>query len=176
MNDKWMEELPAQEAPIGPSYTNVLTTAIDTDGSLYDGKGYKDDTRLSSLGSGGTEKTQAGSVQTGYIELPFDENTGLVGNPIIRIKGVQLQTQSVAGYSCYFITYTKDFAIGTYTTYDSFTTNATNCYSLTYDEATGIYTIDFSNVGNPQFAKYIRLNAVGKGADMIVTINEEITD
>ena len=62
----------AQEQPIvpdTPTYTNVLETAVDTDGvTIYNGKGWKENTRMSGTSGGFRDSTT--SCCTGYIALP----------------------------------------------------------------------------------------------------------
>ena len=62
------------------SYTNQVPLSTDTDGSIFNGKGYKDNVRLSSSG-GVSSSAQNGSVTTGF--LPWYGDT-----TILRIKGV----------------------------------------------------------------------------------------
>lgn len=168
--DKWMEELPAQETPAGPSYINQIPISTDENGNVYNGTGYKDGYRLSSVGTNPVEKEAEGSTLTGFI--PVSANTD-----VIRVKGVQLlkQTETQSGYRCYFQTYNSAKVGKGYSTPDHFADSSPGCYDLSYDETTGVYTIRMTGMST-EFPGYIRLNAVGNGADMIVTVNEEIVD
>lgn len=170
--DNWINALPEQEVPVEPSegYTNLVPTSIDTDGSIYNGVGYKDDTRLSS--SGGVSGTpQTGSATTGFIEL--------TDKCIIRIKGATFFGTS--GH-CYinFYNESKGFVFGA--SRDAIVSELTKISgNYEYDETTGVTNIDFSTISNSSEwganianSKYFRLNAYGKGADLIVTLNEEI--
>lgn len=182
--DAWVNALPAQETPVEPDepeepsegYTNLVPTSTDTDGSIYNGTGYKDDTRLSS--SGGVSGTaQSGSVTTGF--MPF-RNTD-----IIRIKGVDLLTAKANhGGHYYFNLYdsNKTKIDGGVMDISAYATDFATQVSLTYDETTGVTTFQVIDPTSPvgyyrvaaQSAVYFRLNGYGKGADLIVTVNEEI--
>lgn len=158
-------------------YTNQVFTATDTDESIYNGVGYKDDARLSSSGSV-SGSAQAGSVTTGFI--PF-KNTD-----VIRMKGAKWLDESGGHY--YLHLYNADktclTADGSYLYGGNFsaTANMISQVSVTYDEATDITTFQIINPeGNTggfrnaaKSASYFRINALGKGEDLIVTVNQEI--
>lgn len=164
------------ETPGGASYTNLVPTSTDTDGSVYNGTGYKDNARLSS--SGGVSGTaQNGSVVTGFIPYKYGD--------IIRIKGAEWlgATAKYSGHY-YILPYGSNktvlgssalsceaYAGGTYGT------------GITYDESTGVTTFAFNNSNSSAYiqnnfgkASYFRINAYGKGANLIVTVNEEIKE
>lgn len=179
--DEWIDALPAQETPVEPEQPveiiNWVERAEDTAaGSLYNGTGYKDNARLSSSG-GVSSSAQTGSVVTGFI--PF-KNTD-----IIRIKGATWSHR--ANEHFYFSLYnsSKSLITNGYTSAETYSTDATmrSQISVVYDETTGVTTISIvdptSNTGNlraaAKQASYFRINAYGKGADLIITINQEIT-
>lgn len=177
--DEWIAALPAQETPVEPEapveMVNQVPISTDTDGSIYNGTGYKDDSRLSS--SGGVSGTaQAGSVVTGFI--PY---TSL---GIIRIKGAVWNNDDT-GKHYYINLYNADksfkFAIPANSVFGTGGSEYTKI-SVIYDETTGVTTIDpsgtsdASDIGKAlRNAAYFRINAKGKGADLIVTVNQEIT-
>ena len=157
-------------------FTNQVPISTDTDGSIFNGCGYKENVRLSSSG-GISGSAQNGSVTTGFIPFPDGDKT------IIRMKGVVWKTATADGYGHYYINFydsSKKFLH-----YTSSETHASAAHILTVTrDANGVETVEFSqtygdsntnlnNIRNK--AKYIRINAYGKGADFIVTINEEIT-
>jgi hypothetical protein len=176
--DAWIAALPAQETPVEPEdpveMVNQVPISTDTDGSIYNGTGYKDNTRLSS--SGGVSGTaQDGSVTTGFIPCTATD--------VIRIKGARWMGNPT-GAHYYLNLYKSDkshiHAVNSnndgYKAYDA--TGA----GFVYNDATGITTIDLSQTtlapgGGAEISgvAYIRLNAYGKGADLIVTVNQEIT-
>ena len=166
--DKWMEELPAQETPAGPSYTNLVPTATDESGAVYNGTGYKDGYRLSSVSTNPVEKAAEHSTLTGYIPIS-------AATDIVRVKGVELlaSTATNGAFHCYFVLYDSAKKVKGYSTVDNFNSGSTGVYDLSYDAATGVYTIGVSKMAG-SYPGYFRLNAQGKGADLIVTVNEEI--
>lgn len=174
--DAWIEALPAQETPAAPEepsegYTNLVPTSTDTDGSIYNGTGYKDDTRLSSSG-GVSSSAQAGSVTTGF--MPYSS----LG--VIRIKGATWSNNdSTKHYYLNAYDSGKTYLGGISAT--GWENGNFGMVSVDYDEATGVTTITFDGTQTStttiQYfsnAAYIRLNALGSGADLIVTVNEEI--
>ena len=177
VTDAWINALPAQETPVEPEkpveIKNWVEYAVDTDGSLYNGRGYKDDTRLSSSG-GVSGSPQTGSVVTGFI--PWKNGD------VIRMKGAKWLGMSAehSGHHFYinfYKTASKTFIEGINDTgYASNNAPAT----IVYDSATGVTTIDINE--SSEFGKAIasaewfRINAYGKGADLIVTVNQEITE
>jgi hypothetical protein len=156
------------------TFTNQVPISTDTDGSIFNGTGYIENRRLSSSG-GLSGSAQNGSVTTGFIPWYGDTT-------YLRMKGVEWinATTNHGGHyyvNCYdankkFLGY---FAAAEYG-------NQTHIATVTRD-ANGIETVKFSetypatNQRLEQFrsAKFIRITAYGKGADFIVTINEEIT-
>ena len=150
------------------SYVNQVPISTDTDGGIYNGVGYKDNARLSSSG-GVSGSAQAGSVVTGFIPYEYPK--------LVRIKGASWTGLSAADGHYYVNAYgaDKSFLAGVAAS-DSFASTV-----VAYDAATGVTTFDFSkwsdtNATRKAFAKasFIRLNAKGSGADLIVTVDEEI--
>lgn len=157
-------------------YTNQVPLSTDTDGSIYNGVGYKDNVRLSSSG-GVSSSAQSGSTTTGFIPFPYGDAT------VIRMKGVVWKTvYDVVTSGHYYINFydsSKKFlcylSVGEHA-------NLTHVVTVTRDD-NGVETVVWNqsygttnsmlqNIRNN--AAYVRINAYGKGADMIVTINEEI--
>lgn len=157
------------------NFTNQVPISTDTDGSIFNGVGYKDNVRLSSSGSiSGT--AQDGSVTTGFI--PW-KNTD-----VVRMKGAEWKTDLSGHY--YFSLYDSnkkayDGGVGHQCTEPGGAQG--NHLLVTYDEETGITTFKINEPdaasgsfrANAKTAKFIRLNAYGKGEDLIITTNEEIT-
>ena len=159
------------------TYTNLVPLSIDTDGSIFNGTGYKDGVRLSSSG-GISDLLQANSTTTGFI--PF-KNTD-----IIRVKGViTLGAWDNHSCHCYFNLYDSNKAFiggGSAEIGSAFNSNMASQLSFVYDETTGITTLQIidpdGNTGAfraaAKQASYFRLNGVGEGANLIITVNEEI--
>lgn len=157
------------------TFTNQVPISTDTNGSIFNGTGYKENVRLSSSG-GISGSAQNGSVTTGFIPWYGDTT-------YLRMKGVEWKqaTTNHGGHyyvNCYdankkFLAYISSLEHGA----------GTHIVSVTR-EANGVETIKFSetygttNTTLQYFrqAKFIRINAYGKGADFIVTINEEIAE
>jgi hypothetical protein len=143
------------------SYTNWVPTSIDTDGSVYNGCGYKEVLRLNSSGA---VKDKTNSVVTGFIPAK--------GGDVIRIAGVNWAYSSSANYIC---AYDAAFVhIGAGTSQGS--VYSTRIWeSMTAEGEMGIIKLTpLDNIA------YIRVSSAGdntkqeKGDKMIVTINEEI--
>ena len=151
-------------------YTNWVPLSIDTDGSIFNGVGYKENVRLSTSG-GISSSAQAGSVTTGFI--PWNG----ADTDIIRMKGVEWVQQSGKHYyvNCYDAnkSYLYYFSVAEADIYD---------HVVTVTRENGVTTIDFNeDYGTTNSllqyfrqSKYIRITAKGSGSEMIVTINEEI--
>ena len=164
-------------AVIWKSFTNLVPTSTDTDGSVFNGVGYKENVRLSSSG-GISGSAQNGSVTTGFI--PFGGDTD-----VIRLKGVewwQAQPNYTGHFYIMFYDANKKVIDGSNNRLESPTSNLSHIVTITRD-ANGVETIDFNEsygttnalFQNIRKSKFFRITAHGKGADMIVTINEEIT-
>lgn len=133
-------------------YTNVVPTSIDTDGTIYNGIGYANGYRISSSGS---PTAYSGSVATGYIAA--------VKGDVIRIKGVDwnvTDTGSEHSEKCYLVECNSSFSV--------VGSHRNDQYTLTKDGDIYIYTAGYTA------AAYIRLNGIGNGENLIVTVNEEI--
>lgn len=156
----------------GKGYTNLVPTSTDTDGSIYNGTGYKENVRLSSSG-GVSSNALAGSVTTGFMPYTHDG--------MIRMKGATWLDNSDS-HLYYILFYGSDktllsssFAVSANAAVDTYG------MSVIYDDATGITTWDTSQANDSMLiildsAAYFRINAYGSGADLIVTVNEEIVE
>ena len=157
-------------------YKNWVPYAIDTDGSVYNGGlGYKNGYRLSSSGA---EKTQAGSALTGFIPAKYGD--------VIRMANATWGATVSDGYS-YIQYYDEKFKVilsinkhqnnssggnisNVGQTYkDLVDRSASNI--VTDDKGVTIFNIVLTS---PISYSYIRISATADGADMIVTVNEEI--
>lgn len=156
-------------------YINWVPRSTDTDGSIFNGTGYKDNVRLSS-GGGISGSAQNGSVTTGFIPFVGGDSC------IIRMKGVRWVNTSQDGLGHYYIIfYDKNktrlgyLSAGEYPSYThvvTVTRDANGVESVVWNQDYGTSNSLLQIVRNE--AAFIRINAYGKGADMIVTINEEI--
>jgi hypothetical protein len=157
------------------AYTNQVPTSTDTDGSIYNGTGYKDNARLSSSG-GVSGSAQNGSVVTGF--MPW------VSMGTIRIKGARWMHRNGEHYYINLYDSSKAFIYGvSASAAETDDGSAFGAVENIYDAATGVTTVDVSAVpaqtaiGDAfRNAAYFRINAYGKGADLIVTVNQEIKE
>ena len=160
----------------GTKYTNLVPTSVDTDGSIYNGVGYKENVRLSSVG-GVSSEAQNGSVTTGFI--PFTS-----GNTI-RIKGVEFIGAQAKYSGHYYINfYSEDKQTCTVSIMEGAIADGTgSCTTYSYDETSNITTINvLKGVTTTDYGKgvdkasWIRITARGSGENFILTVNEEIED
>ena len=145
-------------------YTNLVPTSVDTDGTVYNGKGYKEGYRFKSDGS---IAEQAGAVHSGFIAYDGE---------VIRIYGA---TRNEVGYSGnYLVMY--DVNLNKITQYGF---NNLVDYGAVWTSYNGKYmlTIDLASFRNPtaeeniRAAAYIRCGfGVCTGENFVVTLNEPI--
>jgi hypothetical protein len=172
-----MKELYADGVRIWNSitFTNQVPISTDTDGSIFNGTGYIENRRLSSSG-GLSGSAQNGSVTTGFIPFPDGDKT------VIRMKGVEWMnaTNNYNGHF-YIMFYNANKKSQGANDYMWSGHSLSHIYTVTRD-ANGVETIVFNKdygTSNAflqwvRSASYIRITAYGKGANMVVTINEEI--
>lgn len=155
------------------TFTNQVPISTDTDGSIYNGTGYKENVRLSSSG-GISGSAQNGSVTTGFIPWYGDTT-------YLRMKGVEWKdaAANAGGHfyvNCYdankkFIDYLSSLDHANYAHVVTVTRDANGIETVKFSET---YGTSNSMLQRFRSAKFIRITARGKGADFIVTINEEI--
>ena len=135
------------------TYTNQVPISTDTDGSIYNKVGYKDNTRLSSSG-GVSGSAQTGSVTTGFIPFPSGDKT------VIRMKGVEWKN-STANYGGHYYMdfYDSSKKFLCYISADTAPSN-THVFTITRD-SNGIETAEFSQTYGTSnvFLQNIRNNA-----------------
>lgn len=154
-------------------YTNQVPLSIDMDGSVFNGVGYQDGYRLS---SSGVTKAHDYSTVTGFIPAkPGD---------VIRIVGVEWYSNA-SNYMCvYDSSFTFiGYVYGEFKQTGSSMIDPANCSVLNETDA----LITLGTILNSEAAvniAYIRVSSIGtqagsgvaqKGANMIVTVNQEIT-
>jgi hypothetical protein len=152
------EPIPDEEL----GYTNQIPISTDTDGSIYNGVGYKENTRWSK--SGGGDISETGVTVSGYIPVKTGD--------VIRIKNITMNKNDQASNAnvcniCYFWSL-------------SATDGASGDATVITSEFSGIFD---ANGNLTQFTipeslhpVYIRLNTGYIGPDSILTINEPIPD
>lgn len=140
------------------SYTNQLPISTDANGNIYNGKGYKEDTYLSS----GNDGTRTGIYASGFIPLPeVADNT----KAIYYCKNVGMQT----GQSNHRLTiYNAD------KTYKSVTNTTQTTGWFVYGADGNVEQITVNYVQIPDGGGWIRICCAYLGEDSIITLNEPI--
>ena len=136
---------------------NVVPLSTDTDGSIYNGTGYKNNTRL---GSSGTSKDEEGFVTTGFI--PVSANT------LLKSEGTATITNDSRCYCC---AYDENKELLWYwNAYNGiYNTNSTDIVDMSTGNlnwrlsATQTWT-DFDLV------KYLRFSMFGTGEGLTITV------
>lgn len=140
-----------------PVYTNLLTSAVGTDGQPYNGGlGYQSGLKISSAG---VESSVTGMCSTGFIPV--------TGGGTIRIKNTTKASGTGVSGADFHLFYKENFTIaasGYYGYYDS------GSYNTKPDE-NGVITFTL-----PSNAVYYRYTTGVINEDSIFTVNEEITD
>lgn len=156
------------------TFTNQVPISTDTDGSIFNKVGYKDNVRLSSSG-GISGSAQNGSVTTGFIPFKVTD--------VMRLGSVEWKNATANyGGHYYFNYYDSNKKFLDYLSSESHATYS-HVVTVTLD-GNGVETVVWNHdygttnslLNNVRKAAYVRITARGKGADMIVTINEEITE
>lgn len=151
--------------PDATEYTNVLNSAIDQDGSIYNDTGWKSNYRLNSSGA---EESYNGMCLTGFISISKGD--------IVRLKNVVWQYGQTSGIT------SNNQRICFYDSSKSFLglsngTGLGGSLSGVKDENniwTQFTVKDFSGV-TLDSVSYFRLCCAGITNDSIITVNEEIT-
>lgn len=159
-----IDVLVVSEGSVVIPYINQVPLSIDAEGNIYNGIGFKNGYRLNSSGE---EAELVSSTVTGFIEAKAGDT--------IRIKGYQWYKTTVS--TCYLCAYDSSFAkvyVGNaQSNYDT----ASFIESMNYDETTGISTVVLKS---DLSYEYIRLSvhddSIPDGANLIVTVNQEITE
>ena len=167
--DKWVDALPAQETPVEPDkpeeIVNLVPTSTDTDGTIYNGTGYKDGYRLSSSGSV-SSNPEPNATHTGFIKVKQGD--------VIRIKILGGFAQSGGGnYICFYngsfglikADYPENWVNGTYGTTETLSDGSVLITGFTANQDSVTTATEYFRVSlNP-----------ARGANLIVTVNQEIT-
>lgn len=143
------------------TYTNQVTISTDSNGNVYNQTGYKDGYRISSSGG---EAALTGYACTGFIPFTKGQTIRLGGDGI-----------TFADYGCMMMFYDEnkkylansgiDYAKVGKETYGAWTDENNSVFCL---KAESTYPTAMGTKG------YIRISAKGTGANMIVTLDEEI--
>lgn len=141
------------------TYTNLVPTAVDNTGASAP---YTDGKYLSSSGA---VSDMSGFVTTGFI--PFDG----AAEHIYRIGGDGITWNT---YGCRIAWYNADFSLkGSPTSYDKIGASIYFPTKVEDANAAAAFSTDV-NVAPPQGAAYFRVSAKGSGANLIITLDQEI--
>ena len=151
------------KATAHPNFTNLVSTSTDSSGNIYNNTGYKNSSYIASDGS---VSTKSGYCATGFIEIPLAESR------TVRIAGDDILFADGDEYA------RIGFYDGNYNNINYVFTRAKdpiNWRTTVIEEENTEFTglIEYANIKNK--AKYIRVCAKGDGANLIVTVNEELS-
>ena len=151
------------------SYTNLVRTSIDSNGSVYNGVGYLDGKYM----SGGVPASSADSnaTITGYIEINSVSTTG----DVYRFKGVGEPTASHTRIAICNSSFAKISEFNSFL--GSAVPPAFTFSTETASDGTTVYvlTVNSKISGNYSTAKYFRFSFDGtSGSTLVITCNEEI--
>lgn len=143
------------------TYNSLIPSATDTDGSIYNGTGYKSGYRLS---SSGIEQEYAGFCLSGFIPVTFGDT--------VYLKNVNYNSaNSGSSQRICFYDSNKNFITGCISG-----ANSTAQLGKVYDSNNNLTQFQIMNVGSNSAAnaKYFRIAGLYIGADSIITVNEQI--
>ena len=141
------------------AYINLVETALDTDGSIFDGVGYRDNTSFSEA-EGDIYKlsTVSGIVATGFMQFE-------VGVPLY-ISGVEIPQNNAATRIVADTDYAKP-AKGIWYNVTGFE----SYFSISEIGSSGVYKLVFKS-GATKNGPYFRICAKGTGANLIITTTD----
>ena len=141
------------------TYTNQLPISTDANGNVYNGKGWKENTYLSS----GNDGVREGIYSTGFIPLPKIQGY----NANYYCKNVGMQTGQ-SSHRVVIYDANKQY-------YNDKTINTTNTSGFFfYGDDGNISYISIATTHIPEGGGYIRLCCGYLGEDSIIALNEEI--
>lgn len=139
------------------TYTNVLDLAVDANGNIYNSKGWKENTRISTS-SGYAERELTGVYLTGYIPVKHKD--------VVRFKNISFAT--------------TDYSNLVYA-YDSLKTGfgsvvvTSNIFNPKTDDNGNIIEITIPSTSPWDTIGYVRFNAKLIDNTSIIAVNEEIS-
>ena len=152
---------------VSPTYTNQIPISVDTDGNIYNGTGYKDDTGIS---SSGVERTKTGNLATGYIPYNYGDTIR-----IDRFDTTATGDKNNGGVFFYNAskTYLGAKRLPTYVTEGKIIDGeplVDTPVSPIYDNGAGADKV----ITTAAFIRVVFYDKSGQGENLIVTINEVI--
>lgn len=152
------------------AYTNQIPISTDTDGSIFNGTGYKHGYRINS--SGNVTDAASGGASTDWFATGF---IPVKGGDVIRFSGAYVEG-SLGGVNNWYYDSSKVKGTLAFTPY-SFVHDLARTKSIfkacNYNEnEQRLYS--FTLKDNVE-AGYMRFTLLGDGANAVVTVNEEIS-
>ena len=150
-------------------YTNQIPISTDSDGSIFNDTGYKQDYRINS--SGTVADKASGGITTDCFATGF---IPVKGGDVIRFSGAYTEGTNGGGNNWYYDSEKVKGGIG-FTAY-SFVNNLATTKNIfkacDYNEdEQRLYSITLKdNVASG----YMRFTLIGNGANAVITVNEEI--
>lgn len=151
--------------PSAPSYTNLLPSATDTDGSIYNGTGYMVGQRLTSHG---IAEDFAGMYLTGFIPVSFGD--------VVRLKNVTWQYGVASGITsdnqriCFYDSSKAYIGLATGRSVAGTLSGVKDDNNIWTQ-----FTVRNSTDLSLNNAAYFRLCCAGITSESVITVNEEIT-
>lgn len=154
-----------------PTYTNQIPISTDTDGSVFNGKGYKENTRLNSSGLATNDGQASGWYATGFIPI--------VDGDTIRSSAGMFDKTNTSGYQrIVFYKADKTYIAEMKLTPTTLGSSTYVKYFSVSDSGALLFNFSVSGIwGSDAFngtAAYCRICAKSIDDNSIVTINEEI--
>jgi len=155
------------DIPDVATYTNQLPLAVDETGAVYNGIGYKPNTRISVSSGSFEDKTESGWYTTGYIKATKGD--------VIRFKNCEFYgTHTGTGTNRSFV-FGSDanfaFSGSAYQAANSEIIVAANGWNAVVDENNNIVQITMPSY---MTCTYVRIVMHGLSEQSIITVNEEI--
>lgn len=166
------------DAPV-VNYTNQIPISTDTDGNIYNGKGYAEATRLNSSGE---EESRAGQMTTGFIPVPETYSYD-IGQVVLYFSNIVLDNTTTTRIVCYDENKTfVGLKYGSQLVTENNTEASNDCVA-TWDTDGYLTAVDMTELLyyykiSPDYnkvIKYLRICGSSVTNDSIITVNEPLT-
>lgn len=159
-----------------PAYINQIPISTDASGATFNGKGWKENTKLSS--SSGAETSGSAGV-TGYIPIGIGSGNNVHGEQVIYLANIEALPSDASNVRISFYDANKTHN-GTVAANGMSATNAESKVSYTLDANGYIVSLDvgaYTSYLSRNLSKdtaFFRLSAPGLDGDSIITVNQPI--
>ncbi len=164
---------------VKPEFTNRLPLSVDTDGTVYNDKGYLEDSRVNS--SGGVVSA-TGIAVTGFIPIGYGSASSARGEQVIYLQGIEALPENTNIRIAFYAadkTYIVSQGIAAWKTPSTDSGSSANVYTVDADGY--IDSIDISGytgylyVVQSKETAFFRICLPGIDNESIITVNEEIS-